>query len=111
MTVPSFSADEGELLPLVAAVVGAHQRLGAGLGVLHRLAEPAADRPGDPLLRRDLELAAEAAADVGRDHPDLRLGDAGRRGQREPQDVRDLGRRPHGDLLAGRVDHDASAAP
>ncbi len=59
----------------------------------------------------DLELAAEAAADVGRDDPDLGLGHAGGGGQREAHDVRDLGRRPHRDLLAGRVDDDASAAP
>ena len=45
---------------------------------LHRLADPAGHRPGDPLLGRGLQLAAEAAADVGRDHPDLRLGYAGR---------------------------------
>ena len=97
---------QGQLLPLVAAVVAAEQGLRAGLGVLHRLADPAADRPGDPLLRGGLELAAEAAADVGGDHPDLGLGHAGRRGQREPQDVRDLGGRPHRELLTGRVDHD-----
>ncbi len=95
-----------QLLPLVAAVVGHHQRLAAGLGVLHRPAQPAGDRPGDPLLGRGLELAAEAAADVRRDHPDLRLGHARRGGQREAQDVGDLGRRPHGQLLTRRVDHD-----
>ena len=67
-----------------------------------------ATAPGDQLLRRGLELAAEAAADVGRDHPDLGLGHAGGRREREPQDVRDLGGRPHRDLLAGRVDDDGA---
>ena len=52
-----------------------------------------------------LQLAAEATAHVGRDHAQLRLRDAHRRGEREPQDVRDLGGGPHGDLLAGGVDH------
>ena len=42
-----------------------------------------------------LELAAEAAADVGGDDADLRLRYAGRGGQGEAQDVRDLGGRVH----------------
>ena len=96
---------QGEPLPLVATVVARHQRLRAGLGVLHRLAGPLRGEEGQPLLRCRLQLAAESAADVRRDHPDLRLGRAGRRGQQEPCDVRDLGRGPHRDLLAGRVDH------
>jgi len=95
---------QGELLPLVATVVGGHQRLRAGLGVLDRLPEAPGQQEGDELLRGGLELAAEAAADVGGDHPDLGLRDAGHRGQQELQDVRDLGGRPHGDLLTGRVD-------
>ena len=95
-----------ELLPLVAAVVGRDQRLRAGLGVLARLADLAGHRPGDPLLGSGLQLAAEPASDVGGDHADLRLRYARRGGEQEPGDVRDLGRRPHGDLLAGRVDDD-----
>ena len=51
----------------------------------------------EDLLAVDLQLGAEPAADVGRDHPQLVLGDAGGRGQHHPQDVRDLGGRPHGD--------------
>ena len=67
---------EGELLPLVAAVVGRQQRLAAGLGVLARLAGvPRRDRRHG-LLRGVLELAAEAATDVRRDDPHLALGDA-----------------------------------
>ena len=99
---------QGERLHLVAAVVGRHQALAAGLGVLHRLGQPAGHRPRDPLLRRGLQLAAETTTDVGGDDPDLGLGYAGGGRQGEPEDVRDLGRRPHGDLLAGRVDHDAA---
>ena len=106
VTVPSFSAARVSFCHWSRPWWPAEQRLRAGLGVLDRLVDPPADRPGDPLLGRDLELAAEPAADVGCDHPDLRLGHAGRRGQREPHDVRDLGGRPHRVLLAGRVHHD-----
>ena len=96
---------EGQLLPLVTAVVGRHQGLRPALGVLHRLAEPAGQRERHPFLRSGLQLAPKAAADVRCDHPDLRLGHTGGRREGEPHDVRDLGRRPHRDLLAGRVDH------
>ena len=95
---------EGQLLPLVTAVVRRHQGLGAGLGVLQRLAQAAGQHHGDELLRRGLQLAAEPTAHVRGDHPDLRLRDAEHGRQQEPQDVRDLGRGPHGDLLTGGVD-------
>ena len=62
-----------DVLDLVAAVVGAHQRLAAGLGPLDRLAQPAGDQQGEDLLGDDLQLAAEAAADVGGDDPQLVL--------------------------------------
>ena len=100
-----------ELLPLVAAVVAGDERLGPGLGVLHRLLEPAGHGPGDELLGSRLELAAEPATDVGGDHADLRLRDPGGRGQREPQDVRDLRRRPHGHLLGRSGPRPRSGAP
>ena len=104
--MPSFSADSVSFCHWSRPWCALTSALAAGLGVLHRLAQPARDRPRDPLLGSGLQLAAEAAADVGRDDPDLRLGHARRRGQREPEDVRDLGGRPHGDLLTGRVDDD-----
>ena len=44
----------------------------------------------------------------GSDDPDLGLGHAEDRGEQEPQDVRVLRGRPHGELLAGRV-HDDGA--
>ncbi len=99
---------ERQPLPLVTAVVGRHERLRAGLGVLDGPAQLAGHPPGQPLLRRHLQLAAEAAADVRGDDPDLRLRDAGRGREREAHDVRDLGRRPHRQLLAGRVDDDGA---
>ena len=95
-----------DVLDLVAAVVGGHQRLAAGLGPLDRLAEPAGHQEREHLLRGDLQLAAEAAADVGGDDPQLVLGDAGDHRQHHPQDVRDLGRRPHREVVALRLDDD-----
>jgi hypothetical protein len=47
---------------------------------------------GQHLFGRDLQLGSETAADVGRDHPDVLLGDAGHQGQHDPEHVRDLGR-------------------
>ena len=95
-----------DVLDLVAAVVGAHQRLAAGLGPLDRLAEPPGHQQGDDLLRRDLQLAAEAAADVRGDHAQLVLGDAGGHRQHDPQDVRHLGGGPHRVVVALRLDDD-----
>ena len=103
--VPSRRADIFSRLDLVAAVVRRHQRLGPGLGVLDRLAQPAGDHQRDDLLGGDLQFAAEPAADVRGDHPELVLRDALGERDHQLEDVRDLGRRPHGDLLAGRVDH------
>ena len=64
------------------------------LDPLHRPAEPAGERDREELLGVDVELRAEAAADVGCDDPQLRLGQAERRRGEDAQDVRDLGGRP-----------------
>jgi hypothetical protein len=58
----------------------------------------------------DLQLGAEAAADLGGDDPELGLGDAEDQGQEDPHEVRDLGRRPDGELALGRhrLDHDGA---
>ncbi len=90
-------------LPLVTAVMRGDQRLRAGLGVLARLADAPRREHRDDLLRHRLQLAAEAAAHIGRHYPDLALGNAQHHGQEEPRDVRDLGRGPQRHLLAGRV--------
>ena len=63
------------------------------------------DEQGDHLLRRHLQLAAESAPDIRGDHAHLVLRDLQRHRQHQPQDVRDLRGRPHGELRAGRVDH------
>ena len=80
-------------MDLVAAVHGGLVPLAAALGPLDRSAEPLRDDQREDLLRVHVELAAEATADVRRDHPDLLLRDAGDQGQHDPQDVRDLRRR------------------
>ena len=77
--------------------------LAARLRPLHGAAEPARDRERERLLGVDVQLRAEAAADVGRDHAQLRLGDAGDAAERDAGDVRHLRRRPEREL-AGRRD-------
>ena len=46
------------------------------------------------LLAVDLELGAEAAADLGGDHPDALLADAEQQRQEQPHEVRHLGGGP-----------------
>ena len=94
-----------QALDLVPAVVTGHDRLGARLGELDRLAQAAGHDECHQLLGGELQLAAEAAADVRGNHPDLGLGDAGHQRQEDPYEVRHLRRGPHGDLLASGVDH------
>ena len=66
-------------LPLVPAVVHGHVALAARLGPLDRPAELAGDQQGQHFLGRHLQLRAETAAHVRRDHPEVLLGDAGTR--------------------------------
>ena len=102
---------------VIAGLVVRHEALGAGRHPAHRAAQPARGPGDDPLLRIELALVAEAAADIGRDHAQRALGDAEllghlaanvmgglRRGvEREPAAVRlgggdgraRLDRRPH----------------
>ena len=87
-----------DLLVLVAAVDRRDVSLAPRLGPLHRPPEPARDRERERLLGVDVELRAVAAADVGRDHAQLRLGDAGDAAQRHACDVRHLRRRPEREL-------------
>jgi hypothetical protein len=75
--------------------------LRALLGPLHRSPEATRDRNRDRPLAVDLDLRAEAAADVGCDHADLRLGDAEHKLEHEALDVWRLCRRPQRDV-AGR---------
>src|SRR3954464_12269510 len=59
------------------------------------------DAPRTTISSGPPPLPPGAAADVGGDDPQLVLGHAGGGGRHRLEDVRDLGRRPHGQLLAG----------
>ena len=61
---------------------------------LHGLPSRLAATHGEHLLGRELQLAAESAADVRRDHAELALGDARHERHEVAHDVRDLGRGP-----------------
>ena len=98
------------LLDDVAAVDGGEVSLRPLLGPLDGTSEPPCQREREQLLGVDVQLRAKAAADVGRDDAELRLGHADRGRCEQSQDVRDLGRSPDR-RLAGRgigLHHDPS---
>ena len=61
---------------VIAGLVVRHEAFGAGRHPAHRAAQPARGPGDDALLRIELALVAEAAADIGRDHAQRALGDA-----------------------------------
>ena len=87
---------------VIAGLVVRHEALGPGRHPPHRTAQPAGGPGDDPLLRIELALVAEAAADIGRDDAQRALGNAellghlaanvmgglGRRIEREPAAIR-----------------------
>ena len=80
------------------------------LDPLDRPSDPPSERERERLLGVDVQLRAESAADVGRDHAELRLGDPQHHRERHARDVRDLRRRPHRQLARGREGLDKHAA-
>ena len=90
---------ELDLLPDVAPVDRGEVALAALLRPLDGPAEAPRKREDEHLLGVDVQLRAEAAADVGRDDADLRLGDAEHDGGEDAQDVRHLRRRPERQLV------------
>ena len=106
VTVPSRRADSVIFWIWSRPWCAGQHRLGARLGPLHRAAHPPRHQQAQHFLRGDLELAAEPAADVRRDHAELVLGDAGDGREHPAQDVRDLGRGPDGEHVRARVDDD-----
>ena len=66
----------------LARMVGRDQVLAAILDPLHRTADQARRERDEEILRIELALDAEAAADVDLDHVDVGLGDAEHRRQR-----------------------------
>ncbi len=100
---------ELDLLDHVAAVDRREVALRALLDPLHGPAELPREREAERLLGVDVELRAEAAADVGGDDPQLRLRDARDERQGRAQDVRDLRRRPEREVARRRRLHEHAA--
>ncbi len=90
---------------VIAAVGVGEAGLGAGGRPLDRPLEAHRAPGGDRLVGVVVDLAAEAAAHLGRDHPDLVLGqvDRGQRHQ-QPVDVGVLRGHPQGERAATRVE-------
>ncbi len=89
---------------VVAREAGGHEVLGAVLHPLDRLAgQQRADDRAD-VAGVDRHLVAEAAADVGRDDPDLVLGQARDDGVERAVRVRRLGGRPERELAVDAVE-------
>ena len=82
---------------------GAGDILAPPLDPFDRLAEQHREIAGQRLLAVHVELASEAAADLGRDHADVVLAELEHLGQARAQHVRNLGRRPHRQVALARV--------
>ena len=95
---------------VVAGEPGRDQVLGAVLDPLHRVAEQQRRRRGHHVAGVDRHLVAEPAADVGRDDPDLLLGQARHQREHRPDRVRRLRRHVDRRLAGGRVDVGDAAA-
>ena len=76
--------------------------LAASLGPLDRAAEPPRNGERECFFRVDVQLRAEAAADIGSDHTELRLGNPCDPAQRDARDVRHLCGRPQRELARRR---------
>ena len=83
---------------VVAPVDGREVTLAPLLGPLHRSPESLREESHEELLGVDLELAAEAAADLGCDHAHLVLSEAEVERRDELDEVRDLGGGPEREL-------------
>ena len=88
---------------VVAGEAGAGEVLAAVLHPLDRLAEQQRADDRAHVARVDRHLVAEPAADIGRDDPDLVLGQAGHQRVQRAVRVRCLRRRPQRELSGHRV--------
>ena len=84
--------------------------LRALLGPLDGHPEPLREDEAEDFLSVDVQLRAEAAADLWSNDSELGLGDPGDQAKRRAQDVGDLGRRPDRELARCRRGLDEDAA-
>ena len=89
-----------DLLDLVPSVVRGDHVFAARLHPLHGATQLAGNLDSENLLAVDLEFAAKSTADVGSDHPQGVLRQAGHEGEEHTQNVWNLRRRPDGHLVA-----------
>ena len=99
--VPSFCRRELDFLHVIAAVGRRLVVLAARLGPLHGRPQLHRAEARDEVGRIRRDLAAEAAADLRRDHPQLVFRDTGDDRAQEAQDVRILRRVPQRQLAGG----------
>jgi hypothetical protein len=106
VTLPSrFAPDVGDL---VAAVVHRGHVVRAGRDPLDRVAELARGPRAEDLLAVDLQLGAEAAADLGGDGPHAVRAQAEQRGDDVAQEVRHLRRAPDGQAAGAVLGEDGA---
>ena len=108
VSVPSLLRAEPHGGDLVAAVVAGGHVLRAGLDPLDRPARLAGGPGAEHLLAGDLQLGAEAAADLRGDDPHLLLGDPEDHPHEQADEVRDLRGGVHGDRAGLVVGEDAA---
>ena len=107
---------EPGVVALIAIGRGREEVFAACLDPLHRAAEPPRDGGDDDFFRIGVPLDAEATADIRRQHPNARLGEAQRARDGTANGVGHLRRGPHGEQAIGcrrmrddaaRLDRDA----
>ena len=82
---------------------GREKMLAAVFDPAHRMVDFERQRRDHRLFGRQPRLRAEAAADVGRDHPDAAFLEIEHLGQSQPDDVRDLRRAVDHELIEPMV--------
>ena len=101
--LPSLRRRDLAVHVVVAGERRRHEVLGAVLHPLHRLAGDDGADDGEHVAGVDADLVAEAAADVGADHPDLVLGQPGDERVQRAVRVRRLRRAVDGELAGDLV--------
>ncbi len=100
-----------DIVPLVARMGGALEMLAPLLDPAHRPPEPAGEKGDQQILGVDMALAAKAAADIERDTPHPRLGQAQQRRSLAAHPMHNLGRGPDRHRLRALViERDDAAA-